>query len=96
MELAEHNNAAKMIRVMCGEANELVADSHDPGGSAWTGRAAYGFVKASGIACGGCGLLRGLEEGLVRCSELSAVVLEGKPSEGYAGMESRPFESSRG
>ena len=64
MELAEHNNAAKMIRVMCGEANELVADRHDPGGSALTGRAAYGFVKTSDIACGGCGLLRGLEEAL--------------------------------
>jgi hypothetical protein len=64
VELAEHNNAAKVIRVVGGEANELVADRHDPGESAWTEWAAYGFVKASGIACGGCGLLRGLEEAL--------------------------------
>jgi hypothetical protein len=64
MELAEHNNAAKVIRVVGGQANELVADRHDPGGNAWTGRAAYRFVTVTCIACGGCGLLRGHEEAL--------------------------------
>lgn len=64
VELAEDNNAAKVIRVVGGEANELVAYRHDPGGRAWTGRAAYIFVKVSGLASGGGGLLRGLEEAL--------------------------------
>jgi hypothetical protein len=52
----------KVVGVVGGERDELVAHGHAAGGNAGTGWAADGIVKAGGVLCGGGGLLGALEE----------------------------------
>src|ERR1700722_15386500 len=60
-ELAKNDEAAEVIGVVGGEAEELVAHGHDAGGSAGAGWAANGMVEASGVLRG-CGCLLGAVE----------------------------------
>ena len=61
-KLAQKNNAAQVVGVVCGEGDELIAHWHDANGIARARGAADKLVETSGVASGGAGLFSCLEE----------------------------------
>ena len=63
-ELAKNDDAAEVVGVVGGEADELVAHGHGAGGNAGAGWALDGMVEAGGVLRGSGGLFSAVKEAL--------------------------------
>lgn len=61
-ELAKNDDSTKVVGVVGGQRDELVAYGHDAGGSVRAGWAVYGMVEAGDVLRCGCGLFSSVEE----------------------------------